>query len=617
LQGARVTANDQVDELLLRWEAARAEGARLSAEQLCGDCPQLVEAVRKRIHAIEEMEQVLGVGERHPPETQIGTGMFEPADPLDALPRIPGYEVLRVLDQGGMGVVFEARQVELGRKVAVKMIANSHLDAALVARFRKEAESVARLHHPNVIQIFEVGQVGGRPFFSMEYVGGGNLKQRLAQQPMTPRQAAEVVEALARAVHLVHELGIIHRDLKPANVMLATDGTPKITDFGIAKRLDEELGQTLTGEVMGTPSYMAPEQAEGDKKQIGRPTDVYGLGAIFYEMLTGRPPFEGTSALAAMKMVTTEEPTPPSAISPNVPADLEAICLKCLEKSPARRYPSAQDLADDLRRFLSGQPVTARPAGRARRAWRWVRQHPGIVALVLLVLILAMIPLGLYLRVRHEKQQLRRRAEQLAPQVREILQRNCFECHGHADNPVEKQLDILDHDLLLNSTRKIVVSGAPDESRLIQRIDDGSMPPEEEELRLPRVTEKELVILREWILGGAPPLPPEGPDNPIPPVVESSELADRVHGIFEAKCYECHKYDEARGGIKIFNHRLLVNVRKVVVPGYPDQSDLVELLTTPDEERRMPPVPEPRLSAEEIEVIREWIREGARPFSKR
>jgi uncharacterized membrane protein len=228
-----------------------------------------------------------------------------------------------------------------------------------------------------------------------------------------------------------------------------------------------------------------------------------------------------------------------------------------------------------------------------------------------------MIPVALQIQVRREKQRLRQRAEQLAPQVREILHRNCFECHGHPDNPVEKQLHILDHNLLLNSTRKIVVPGAPEQSRLIQRIDDGSMPPEEEELRLPRVTEKELVILREWILGGAPPLPAEDPDNPTPPVVEPSELADRVHGIFEQRCYECHRYDEARGGIKIMHHRLLVDVRKVVVPGHPEQSDMVELLTTPDEERRMPPEPEPRLSAEEIDVIRAWIREGARPFSRR
>jgi hypothetical protein len=485
-----------------------------------------------------------------------------------------------------------------------------------VARFRAEAEAAAQLQHPNFVQVFEVGQVNGRPFFSMEYVDGGSLAQLIAREPLPPRRAAELVATLAAAVHAAHERGIVHRDLKPSNVMMTGGGTPKIADFGLAKRLGTDSGHTQTGEILGTPSYMAPEQAEG-KKEIGPSTDVYALGAMLYELLTNKPPFEGISGLDWLRVVTTQDPVAPSRLAPAVPRDLEAICLKCLEKSPARRYASARELAEDLRRFLDGRPVVARRIGTARRVWKWVRRHPLGAALAGALALAALLPAFPLVVDYRARRQARLRAEQQAPLVREILQRNCSECHHTAAGRVKKKFDVLNHQGLLDPERKIVVPGAPEDSRLIQRIADGSMPPEEEETRLPRVTETELAILKEWIAGGAPPFPSEDPQPPTPPVVAYSALAAKTKGIFEERCYECHRYDVARGGIKILHHRLLVTGRKVVVPGRPEESDLFQLITSDDDDRRMPPAPAERLPAEEVDTIRQWIRDGAPPFPKK
>jgi serine/threonine protein kinase len=294
-----------------------------------------------------------------------------------------------VLGRGGMGVVYKARQTNLKRLVALKMIlAGSHAGQADLARFRVEAEAVARLQHPNIVQIYEVNEAGGLPYFSLEYVDGGSLAKQLAGTPMRARQAAELLETLARAVHHAHRREIVHRDLKPANVLLTRGGVPKVADFGLAKRLEAE-GEHLTrsGAVMGTPSYMAPEQAEGKAKFIGPAADVYALGAILYEMLTGRPPFRAETPLDTILQVISEEPVPPRLLQSRVPRDLETICLKCLEKRPALRYPSAKALADDLRRFLNGEPIQARSLGVVGRAWRWAKAHPGysVTAFVLLV----------------------------------------------------------------------------------------------------------------------------------------------------------------------------------------------------------------------------------------
>jgi hypothetical protein len=274
-----------------------------------------------------------------------------------------------------MGVVYEARQLALGRTVALKMIlAGAHAGPEELARFRTEAEAVARLQHPNIVQIHEIGEHGGYPYFSLEFCPGGSLDRKLQGTPMEPRAAGELVETLARAMQAAHDKGIIHRDLKPANVLLAEDGSPKITDFGLAKKLDE-AGQTATGAVMGTPSYMAPEQAGGKSKDIGPAADVYALGAVLYECLTGRPPFQAASTLDTILQVLSDEPVPPRRLQPSVPPDLEAITLKCLEKQPAARYASARDLADDLGRFVAGETVRARRPGLADRARRWLRKH--------------------------------------------------------------------------------------------------------------------------------------------------------------------------------------------------------------------------------------------------
>jgi WD40 repeat protein len=301
------------------------------------------------------------------------------------LPAVPGYDILGELGRGGMGIVYKARQKGLGRLVALKMVLlGEHASAEQLARFRSEARAAARLQHPNIVQVHEVGEHAGRPYFSLELVDGGSLAQRLGGVPQSPRPAAELLVVLARAMHAAHQAGILHRDLKPANVLLTGDGTPKITDFGLAKQLpgpgESAAGGTASGAIVGTPSYMAPEQATA-RKEIGPAVDTYALGAILYELLTGRPPFRGETPLDTLQQVVSEEPVPPRRLQPKVPRDLETVCLKCLAKEPARRYAGAADLADDLRRFLDHRPVRARRAGAAERLWRLARRYPVAAAL--------------------------------------------------------------------------------------------------------------------------------------------------------------------------------------------------------------------------------------------
>jgi serine/threonine protein kinase len=316
-----------------------------------------------------------------------------------AWPQIPGYEIIEELGRGGMGVVFKARQVALNRLVALKMIRDPLLaNPDDLRRFRREAEAVAHLQHPNIVQIYEVGEHDGQPYFSLELIEGGGLDRKLARELPPPREAAHLVETLARAIHTAHEKGIIHRDLKPANVLLVSGGLstspgvatpglathqPKIADFGLAKRMDDAMPVTRTGEALGTPSYMAPEQAAARANQVGPLTDVYALGAILYEMLTGRPPFRGVSPLDTLAQVRSDDPVPPRRLQPKVPRDLETICLKCLQKQAHKRYPSALALADDLNRFLNREPIQARPLGAAARLWRWCRRNPVPASLLL------------------------------------------------------------------------------------------------------------------------------------------------------------------------------------------------------------------------------------------
>jgi tRNA A-37 threonylcarbamoyl transferase component Bud32 len=336
--------------------------------------------------------------------TQGATGPQVPAGAAgtpSGQPTVPGYEILGRLGQGGMGVVWKARQVKADRVVALKMIkADAHTNPDTAARFRTEAEAVARLRHPGIVQIYEVGEHEGKPFFSLEYCPGGSLEEKLNGTPLLPRDAASLIEQLARAMSAAHQANVVHRDLKPANVLLASaacglapgadvqsakpqaaEVVHKITDFGLAKKLDNVAGPTVTGAIVGTPSYMAPEQVSG-KKEVGPAADVYGLGAILYECLTGRPPFKAATLMDTYQQVLADDPVPPTQLQPRTPRDLETICLKCLQKEPGRRYATAADLAADLHRFRTGEPIMARPVGVAERTVKWVKRRPSAAALL-------------------------------------------------------------------------------------------------------------------------------------------------------------------------------------------------------------------------------------------
>ena len=334
------------------------------------------------------------------------------------LPTPEGYEILEKRGRGGSSIVYKARDLRLKRTVALKMLLTGvEASAEERARLRAEAEAVARLQHPNIVQIHEIGEHEGRPFLVLEFVEGQNLSERLGGAPQQPLVAAQLVETLARAMHYAHQHGVVHRDLKPANILLQVGSgqeavssqeedskhgpslstalsplstlSPKVTDFGLAKRLDE-ASQTQTGQVLGTPSYMSPEQARGQSKFIGPAADIYALGAILYQILTGRPPFQGVTSVATIMQVLHEEPVPPHRLQPAVPRDLETICLKCLAKVPEKRYASALALAEDLRLFLAGKPIKARPLSSFGHGWRWVKRNPvptGLLAALVLVLV--------------------------------------------------------------------------------------------------------------------------------------------------------------------------------------------------------------------------------------
>jgi serine/threonine-protein kinase len=380
-----------VSELLLRWELDR----QLSPDDLCRDHPELRDEVALRIGNLRAMYDVLR-GAATSDGTVLAAQAVTPFQP--ELPKVAGYDILEELGRGGMGVVYKARQAGLNRLVALKMIlAGRYAGPEAQARFRTEAEAAARLRHPHIVQIYHVGEHDGLPFYSLELVEGGSLAAAAGGRPLPPRAAAQLAEALARAMHAAHQSGVVHRDLKPANVLLTADGRPKVTDFGLAKFLDADQSLTPTLAVLGTPSYMAPEQALGRTKEVDGRSDVYSLGAILYELLTGRPPFRGASHAETVEQVKSREPEPPSRLRPGVPRNLEAVCLKCLEKAPARRYATAQALAEDLQRFLAERPTEARPRRWAGRALRTISRHPlRSAAAALGVLALVLVPMAAY-----------------------------------------------------------------------------------------------------------------------------------------------------------------------------------------------------------------------------
>jgi serine/threonine protein kinase len=297
------------------------------------------------------------------------------------VPYLGDYELIKELGRGGMGVVYKARQISLNRPVAVKLLKADILASNdELRRFQNEAEAVALLDHQHIVPIFEVGEHEGRQYFSMKLVGGPSLEKKLADFACDPKAAARLVKTAAEAVHHAHQRGILHRDLKPSNILLDEWGEPYVTDFGLAKRVEGDSEMTISGAILGTPPYMAPEQASGRRGAVTTATDVYGLGAILYTLLAGRAPFRGDSVPDILEQVSEQQPQSPSKLNPRTPRDLEIICLKCLEKDPQRRYPSALALADDLGRYVAGEPITARPAGSFERLWLWCKRNPRLAA---------------------------------------------------------------------------------------------------------------------------------------------------------------------------------------------------------------------------------------------
>jgi tRNA A-37 threonylcarbamoyl transferase component Bud32 len=371
--------------------------------------------------------------------------------------RIGDYEVLAEIGRGGMGVVYRVRHEKLHRVVALKMLLEGEFaDREERQRFLKEAQAVARLQHPNIVQIFEIGEhsVGPnltRPYFTLELVEGGNLATRLNGRPVTSRQAAEWLEPLARAIHYAHEQGIIHRDLKPFNVLLTGDGQPKLCDFGIAKLLSGMEDKTRSGMILGTPEYMAPEQASG-QAAVGPAVDIHALGALLYTMLTGRPPYQGTAVLNTLHHVQTHEPVSPRRLQPTVPRDLETICLKCLRKEPRHRYFSAAALADDLRRHLDGRPILGRRVGPVARSWKWAKRRPTLAALLTLAFFVLTVgfPVMTVLwfqanRARKAEALQRDRAETALDELESAVYagRITLADHAHKANDVAVALDLL------------------------------------------------------------------------------------------------------------------------------------------------------------------------------
>jgi len=304
------------------------------------------------------------------------------------------YELLEQIGRGGQGVVFRARQKSLNRSVALKVISlGQWASTAHLKRFRLEAEAAASLHHPGIVPIHEVGERDGCCYFSMNLIEGGQLDAVAKREPMSPRRAAELIARVARTVHYAHEHGILHRDIKPGNILLDREGEPHLTDFGLARLVESESTVTRTLEVLGTPSYMAPEQAVGNNAAVSSVTDVYGLGAVLYQLLTGQPPFAGGTTYETIKLLLDTEPRQPRLVNPKIDRDLSTICLKCLEKDPKRRYSSALALAEDLERWLKHEPIQGRRTGIFARGKKWVRRNPSIAVMAAMLLALA-VPLG-------------------------------------------------------------------------------------------------------------------------------------------------------------------------------------------------------------------------------
>ncbi len=399
-------SDEAMVELIHAEVVARNElGQRPTLEEWQERFPRLL----PRIEHVPELRDLFG--SEIPTLSDTSNAPTNPVDLLSPavkqLPRISNYQLLQELGRGGMGVVYKARQTNLSRIVALKMIlAGEHAGLRERARLRNEAQATAQLLHPNVVQIYEIGEHDGLPYLAMEYVGGGNLARMMRGAPQAFRWSARLTETLARAIHVAHQRGIVHRDLNPSNILMTKDGTPKISDFGLAKFLLDDQGLSLSGVLLGTPSYMAPEQVSGDGRNIGPGTDIYALGALLYEMLTGKAPFRGFTPMETMCQVMEADLVAPSRLRHGLPQDLETICLKCLSRNPAERYASALDLADDLKRFQENQSILARRTSRYRQAVKWMYRQPRVAALLglcTLLFVLLLVVTAVYNQYVNEK----------------------------------------------------------------------------------------------------------------------------------------------------------------------------------------------------------------------
>ncbi len=447
-------SQDQLSEVLAEYMERLDRGEPVDRERLLREHPAIAGELRAYFETCDDISLL---ARSSPGEAADCTSQVDPNQTLltsdtslgassphaEGTRRLFDYELLERLGHGGMGVVFKARQISLNRLVALKVIRAGELASpADRQRFRSEAEAAAGLDHPNIVPIYEVGEHAGQYFFSMKLIEGSSLAEHVSRWAEDPRGAARLVAEIARAVHHAHQHGILHRDLKPANILLAgvrdqgsgvredqgsttasltpdsrpLTPVPYVTDFGLAKRFAEDAGLTQTGSIVGTPSYMAPEQASGRSKRLTTAVDVYGLGAILYELLTGRRPFQGESALETLQQVQLREPVPPRRLSAKVPYDLEVICLKALEKEPHRRYSTAEALADDLQRYLENQPIQARPVNAWERLVKWVKREPMRAALVGVcvgaTLLLAGFGIWSYVQIRDSAAKAERRAAQ-------------------------------------------------------------------------------------------------------------------------------------------------------------------------------------------------------------
>ena len=465
-----LAALERIERVCLQFEAAWKEGHKPRIEDYLGEVqgPERRELLRQLLLLDEDYRRqqadqptVEEYRARFPDDGELVVDVFgEFSSRTDSSPP-PGtrvryfgdYELLEELGHGGMGVVYKAKQVSLNRIVAVKMILPARLISEVaVKRFQAEAEAAANLQHPNIVAVHEVGVHDGQHYFSMDYVEGRSLAELVREHTLPAKRAAEYVQRIAEAVHYAHQQGTLHRDLKPSNVLIDTHDRPRVTDFGLAKRLENDSGLTASKEILGTPSYMAPEQAEGNREQIGVASDVYSLGAVLYDLLTGRPVFRAATPVETLRLVIDTEPVSPRLLNPKVPRDLETIVLKCLEKEAHRRYGSAEALADDLRRWLKGEPIKARPMTRPERLWRWSRRNPLVAALsstaVLLLIAVAVVGMVGYVTTSRALQgeiQQRERADDNA----RLAQQHLYIAHMHLaqiaweDARVDVTLDLL------------------------------------------------------------------------------------------------------------------------------------------------------------------------------